>query len=68
MVILTPPTAEIPGDADGDGRVDVNDLLIVLANWGACPGSCPPACLGDVDHDCMVGVLDMLLVLGNWSQ
>lgn len=23
-----------PGDANGDGRVDVEDLLIVLANWG----------------------------------
>ena len=25
-----PPT----GDANGDGYVNVNDLLLVLANWG----------------------------------
>ena len=29
----TPPTQH-PGDANGDGRVDVNDLTIVLTNFG----------------------------------
>jgi hypothetical protein len=27
-----------PGDVNGDGRVDVEDLLIVLANWGCQVG------------------------------
>jgi parallel beta-helix repeat protein len=26
-----------PGDLDGDTIVDVDDLLILLGNWGACP-------------------------------
>jgi hypothetical protein len=57
----------IPGDADGDGVVGINDVLVVLANWGSCPGACPPACLGDVDEDCEVGIQDFLTVLANWS-
>ncbi len=56
-----------PGDADGDGVVGIGDFLIVLGNWGVCPGPCPPACLGDVDDDCEVGIEDFLMVLGNWS-
>jgi len=27
----------IPGDFDGDGTVDVPDLLFLLAAWGPCP-------------------------------
>jgi hypothetical protein len=27
-----------PGDADHDGNVGVTDFLIMLANWGPCPG------------------------------
>ncbi len=28
------PSPNNPGDANGDGRVDVNDLTIVLTNYG----------------------------------
>jgi hypothetical protein len=33
----SPPPCPTLGDADGDGFVDFADLLIVLANFGACP-------------------------------
>ena len=26
-----------PPDFDGDGQVGMTDLLVMLANWGACP-------------------------------
>ena len=26
-----------PGDTNGDGAVNVEDLLAVIANWGSCP-------------------------------
>jgi hypothetical protein len=54
--------APLSGDANGDGAVNVDDLLVVLAQWGPCPG-----CQGDVDCDGDVDVNDLLLVLGNWS-
>lgn len=53
------------GDLDGDGVVDVSDLLILLANWGPCPRS--GECLGDLTGDGIVDVSDLLLLLGNWG-
>ncbi len=54
------------GDIDGNGVVDVVDLLALLGTWGACPS--PPApCPGDLDGDGMVGVTDLLILLANWT-
>jgi hypothetical protein len=50
------------GDANGDGVVDVTDLLLVLGEWGSCPG-----CDGDLDLSGVVDVTDLLLVLARWS-
>jgi hypothetical protein len=50
----------IPGDANGDGVVDIGDLLLVLGAWD----SIEP---GDLNGDCIVDINDLLLVLGNWS-
>ncbi len=54
-------------DTNGDGTVDVVDLLAVLAGWGACPDQCPPSCTGDTNDDCSVDVTDFLAVLANWG-
>ena len=51
-----------PGDVDGDGLIDVVDLLAVLAAWGPCHG-CPE----DLNHDAVVDVLDLLIILAHWS-
>lgn len=51
-------------DINGDGVVNVSDLLAVLAGWGVCPaGPCP----GDVNGDGQVGVADLLSVLSAWT-
>lgn len=49
-------------DVNGDGTVDLADLLLVLAAWGPCENgvSCP----GDADGDGSVGMADLELVLG----
>jgi hypothetical protein len=51
-----------PADVNGDGVVDVLDLLEVIANWGACPG-----CASDVNGDGIVDVLDLLAVIAAWG-
>jgi hypothetical protein len=51
-----------PGDVDGDGAVNVTDLLLVLADWGPCP-----ACPTDIDDDGDVAVDDLLAVLAGWT-
>ncbi len=59
---LLPETTTTPEDINGDGVVDVLDLLAVLSAWGDCPG-----CEEDVNGDGVVDVLDLLAVLGAWG-
>lgn len=51
-----------PADINGDGVVNVQDLLLVMSNWGTCAGSCP----GDVTGDGVVNVSDLLAVIAAW--
>jgi len=51
-----------PGDLDGNGAVDVGDLLELLATWGPCG-----ECAGDLDENGMVDVADLLKLLANWG-
>jgi hypothetical protein len=51
-----------PPDVNGDGIVNVLDLLAVLAAWGPGPG-CPE----DVNGDEIVNVLDLLEILAAWG-
>lgn len=59
------PKPTNPADFNGDGVVNVSDLLILFANWGACPSS--GACVGDLNNDGSVNVSDLLILLANWG-
>ena len=52
---------ECVGDADLDGYVNVNDLLIIIGYWG---NNTPQA---DLNFDGIVDVTDLLIVVGNWG-
>jgi len=52
----------VPGDVDGDGVVDVADLLAIIAAWGPCDG-----CAEDLNNDGQVNVNDLLEVIASWS-
>ena len=51
------------GDVDNDGDTDLDDLLLVLGNFGD-PG---PGSPGDADGDGDTDLDDLLLVLGNFN-
>jgi hypothetical protein len=51
------PTS-VPGDVDGDGVVDFNDLLAVLSAFGPCAG-----CPADLDGNGAVDFTDLLELL-----
>jgi hypothetical protein len=50
-----------PADFDGNGEVDTNDLLTLIADWGAANS---PA---DIDGDGVVGTDDLLALIGAWG-
>ena len=58
--------ALLPGDANGDGKVDINDLTIVLANFGKSTGMSWSS--GDFNNDGKVDVNDLTIVLANYGQ
>jgi len=59
------PFAIVPavcnGDSNGDGFVNVTDLLSVIDQWGMFKS---PA---DLNSDGLVNVTDLLIVVGNWG-
>jgi hypothetical protein len=52
--------ADCPEDLDGDGEINVDDLLALLANWGGSG-------TGDINDDGTVNVDDLLLLLAAWG-
>jgi hypothetical protein len=53
-------------DVNGDGVVDVDDLICVLISWGPCPTP-PEGCPCDVNNDREVDVDDLLQVILAWG-
>ncbi|MHC4990303.1 MAG: FG-GAP repeat domain-containing protein [Planctomycetota bacterium] len=51
-----------PGDIDGDGQIDTDDLLDLLSDWGPCP-----RCSGDLNADGVVDIDDLLPLLTAWG-
>jgi hypothetical protein len=54
------------GDTNGDGVVNVDDLLDVINTWGPCPAA-PASCAGDVNGDLVVNIDDLPAVINNWG-
>ena len=53
------------GDLDGNGAVNVGDLLLVIASWGTDGGG---VCEADADGSGSVNVTDLLLVIAAWGS
>ena len=59
-----PATSVCDGDANGDDKVDFEDVLAVLLLWGdSCSG-----CTEDIDHNGTIGFNDLLMVLLEWDS
>jgi plastocyanin len=54
---------DCPADINGDGAVDITDLLGLIGAWGACDG-CPE----DIDGSGAVDITDLLTVIGAWGD
>jgi hypothetical protein len=57
---------EWPGDVNSDGRVDINDLTVVLTNYGKTTGMWWAT--GDLNGDGRVDINDLTIVLTNYHK
>jgi hypothetical protein len=67
MILSQNPIPLILGDANGDGKVDINDLTIVLTNFGQSLGLGAWA-KGDFTGDGTVDINDLTIVLTNFGH
>lgn len=54
-----------PGDANGDGLVNIQDATLVSINWDKTAAS---RAMGDVSGDGVVNIQDATLIALNWSK
>lgn len=55
------PPPPVPGDINGDGVVNVQDVLALLSNFGQCNG-----CSSDLNSDGVVDVYDLMQFLSTY--
>ncbi len=56
------------GDINGDGHVDVVDLLTLAQAWGTIRGDAPYDPRSDLNSDGSVDVIDLLMLAENWGN
>ena len=68
-VIGTPTVADIPGDANRDGKVDGSDVTILAGNWqyGVTGTADASWAMGDFNGDGKVDGSDVTILAGNWQ-
>lgn len=59
------PAATCPADIVPTGVVQVQDLLLLIQNWGICPPGLD--CCADINNDNVVNVQDLLLLINAWG-
>ncbi|KKP57652.1 MAG: hypothetical protein UR52_C0027G0004 [Candidatus Gottesmanbacteria bacterium GW2011_GWA1_34_13] len=61
-----PTSTPNPADINGSGRVDFNDLKLILSNWLGLSTCSTFVC--DLNNDSKINALDASLVIVNWGQ
>jgi hypothetical protein len=64
--VRTAPCPPCMPDVNGNGAVDVDDLIAVVLAWGTCPAP-PAACPADVNASGAVDVDDLIAVILAWG-
>lgn len=62
VTVANTTTTRLAGDINGDGKVTINDLSLLLNNWGKTTS------VGDVNGDGKVTINDLSILLNNWGR
>lgn len=62
------PAAACPGDLNGDGGVNTQDLVTFLGRFGQVAPIGSPAAIADFNHDGVVNTVDLVYFLGRFGQ
>jgi hypothetical protein len=68
VILLVKPAFAVVGDVNGDGKVDIRDVAMVVAAFGSYPGSPKwnPAC--DLNGDLKIDIRDVAIVCAHFGQ
>jgi hypothetical protein len=55
--------SDCDADLDGNGSVDIDDLLAFISAWGPCTSACP----ADFDGNGEVAIDDLLILISAWG-
>lgn len=61
VISCTPAPPPCPADVNNSGAVNIDDLVVVITNWGATSG---PA---DINLDNIVNIDDLVMVITGWG-
>ncbi len=61
-------TTRVPGDINGDGKVDVVDLAILGSVWGLRQGSAGFDARADLDGNGDIGLPDLAILASNYGK
>ena len=61
-------TGSIPGDVNGDRRVNLPDVFILADAWGTCAGEPGYNSNADFTGDDCVNLPDVLILGAHWSE
>lgn len=69
-ILLAPyfPPATCAADVNGDGVVNVVDMLAVINAWGVCSLGTLTPCPADINTDFVVNVADLLALIAAWGS
>lgn len=67
LATITSARAALPGDVNGDGHVDLVDLVLVAAAFGSMPGALNWNPDADLNRDGMVNIFDLVKVGLNYG-
>jgi parallel beta-helix repeat protein len=63
-----PGTVTIPGDVDGNFRVDMTDVMVILSAFGSRLGRPRYIANSDIDNNGQIDMSDVMIALANFGQ